>query len=660
MNGFRNAWPALVRRAVVAAFTASAMVVSLVLIGSPALAATINVNCSTQNLQTKINSAPPGSTLLIKGTCIGNFTVNKNLTLKGNPSATLDGNDAGSTLTIPGVHTVHLFALTITGGSSVVGAGIDHSGSGGGVLTLNAVTVRNNFASGTAFAEAGGIFSNSGSVRLTASDVLGNRAVASNPSGGATAIGGGIVSNGPLALLGSTVSSNRATASSPGAGVTAVGGGVLGGTGSLIVISSHVDANHASAIAAGQAVAIAGGIDWSSSGDDMLVQASTMSGNVISATTTAGTDGATAVGGAIVASFDMGKLLGSAFANNQATAASVGGAAIAVGGGINSGGGTRLTLVGTRITGSHLTATGATTATAVGGGISNGGPLIIRSSSISTSSVRADAGTGQAVAVSGGINQSDALSLSKTTVDQNHVTADSDSNNATGVAGGMTGGDPSTIVASTISRNTVKVTAQGSNTAQAIGGGIDMGGTHPQRITNSTIASNLLRAVSSAATGTASATGGGISSGSNSLLLLNTTVARNLVGGVAQTHTFRGGGLFVTAGTTTLKATILALNTASAAGGPNCSGPVASQGNNVLGTVAGCTFANKPNDKLNRNPKLGALANNGGPTLTLALLNGSPALDVIAPAVCAVSLDQRGVHRPQGPRCDVGSYERHV
>jgi hypothetical protein len=187
-----------------------------------------------------------------------------------------------------------------------------------------------------------------------------------------------------------------------------------------------------------------------------------------------------------------------------------------------------------------------------------------------------------------------------------------------------------------------------------------MGGTHPQRITNSTIASNLLRAVSSAATGTASATGGGISSGSNSLLLLNTTVARNLVGGVAQTHTFRGGGRFVTAGTTTLKATILALNTASAAGGPNCSGPVASQGNNVLGTVAGCTFANKPNDKLNRNPKLGALANNGGPTLTLALLNSSPALNVIGPAVCAVPVDQRGIHRPQGPKCDVGSFERHI
>ncbi|MFL5797081.1 MAG: choice-of-anchor Q domain-containing protein [Actinomycetota bacterium] len=57
---------------------------------------------------------------------------------------------------------------------------------------------------------------------------------------------------------------------------------------------------------------------------------------------------------------------------------------------------------------------------------------------------------------------------------------------------------------------------------------------------------------------------------------------------------------------------------------------------------------------------MGALADNGGPTLTLALLTGSPALNVIPPVSCAVTVDQRGVHRPQGLRCDVGSFERQV
>jgi nitrous oxidase accessory protein NosD len=49
--------------------------------------------------------------------------VDKDLTLKGNPSATLDGTDAGTTLSIPNTHTVHLVALTISGGSAADGGG---------------------------------------------------------------------------------------------------------------------------------------------------------------------------------------------------------------------------------------------------------------------------------------------------------------------------------------------------------------------------------------------------------------------------------------------------------------------------------------------------------------------------------------------------------
>ncbi|MFL5798919.1 MAG: choice-of-anchor Q domain-containing protein [Actinomycetota bacterium] len=649
------------RRSVLAAFTSSAVVVAVIALASPAQATTITVNCSSQNLQTKINAAPAGATLLIKGTCIGNFLVNKVLTLKGNPSATLDGNDSGTTLTAPTTHTVHLIALTITGGAAIAGAGINRQGSGHKPLTLNGVTVEGNLASGPSVAEGGGIFANNGPVTLTNSHVVDNRASVSSSSGSATAVAGGMASNGPVTLVGSTVSSNRAVASSSVGSAVAVGGGLIGGTANVkfVMMSSHVDDNRATSIAATSATSVNGGLAWSTGGD-LVVQSSTVSGNLATATTTAGTDAAVAVTGGFAATFDVGTVAGLRMAGNQATATSSGGNATAVAGGFNASAGTKLTMTGARITGTRVTATGAGTATAVNGGLESSGRLILRSSVVSTSTVRTDSGTGAATSVSAGLSQSGPLSMTKTTIDQNHLIARSDSSNAVAVSAGMSAGDQANITASTISRNTIQATATGSSTAQAQAAGIRLSGSPPIKVTNSTVASNIARAESSAATGTAISIGGGIDSTADSLLLTNATLARNLVGGVGATKTFRGGGLAVEGGTTTLKATILALNTAPAAGGPNCFGPVASAGNNVLGTTAGCTFAHKPTDKLNRNPQLGALANNGGPTLTLALLNGSPALNVIAPAACAVSTDQRGVHRPQGPRCDVGSYERKV
>jgi hypothetical protein len=56
-------------------------------------------------------------------------------------------------------------------------------------------------------------------------------------------------------------------------------------------------------------------------------------------------------------------------------------------------------------------------------------------------------------------------------------------------------------------------------------------------------------------------------------------------------------------------------------------------------------------------PKIGKLGNNGGPTRTHALLIGSPAINAGSDAECYPT-DQRGVTRPRGPHCDMGSYER--
>jgi hypothetical protein len=55
-------------------------------------------------------------------------------------------------------------------------------------------------------------------------------------------------------------------------------------------------------------------------------------------------------------------------------------------------------------------------------------------------------------------------------------------------------------------------------------------------------------------------------------------------------------------------------------------------------------------------PKLGPLADNGGPTWTMALLPGSPAIDA-ADTASAPPTDQRGFPRPYGPAADLGAFE---
>ena len=75
---------------------------------------------------------------------------------------------------------------------------------------------------------------------------------------------------------------------------------------------------------------------------------------------------------------------------------------------------------------------------------------------------------------------------------------------------------------------------------------------------------------------------------------------------------------------------------------------------NNLFTDATC-FAGAT-DRVVADAGLGPLADNGGPTLTHALLAGSPAIEAADNAVCPAT-DQRGVARPQGATCDIGAYE---
>lgn len=83
-----------------------------------------------------------------------------------------------------------------------------------------------------------------------------------------------------------------------------------------------------------------------------------------------------------------------------------------------------------------------------------------------------------------------------------------------------------------------------------------------------------------------------------------------------------------------------------------CGGLIESHGNNVASDKS-CNLT-LPSDKPNVPLKVGTLANNGGPTDTVALLANSPAID--AGADCPPA-DQRGITRPQGTACDAGAFE---
>jgi len=95
-------------------------------------------------------------------------------------------------------------------------------------------------------------------------------------------------------------------------------------------------------------------------------------------------------------------------------------------------------------------------------------------------------------------------------------------------------------------------------------------------------------------------------------------------------------------------------NSVIAGGGAagNCSDNVQSIGHNV-DSDGTCHF-DLASDRSGADPKLAALADNGGPTDTIALREGSPAIDLGAD--CSAN-DQRGIAHTLGGGCDAGAFE---
>jgi hypothetical protein len=70
----------------------------------------------------------------------------------------------------------------------------------------------------------------------------------------------------------------------------------------------------------------------------------------------------------------------------------------------------------------------------------------------------------------------------------------------------------------------------------------------------------------------------------------------------------------------------------------------------------GSCMLTEPSDRQAIDPLLGPLADNGGSTLTHALLTESPAIDAGDDDKCPLA-DQRGAPRPAGAACDIGAFE---
>lgn len=202
-----------------------------------------------------------------------------------------------------------------------------------------------------------------------------------------------------------------------------------------------------------------------------------------------------------------------------------------------------------------------------------------------------------------------------------------------------------TITNSTISEN---VSTMGE------GGGIHINNDGSLTITNSTISGNE-----------AEESGGGINVGGDqpTVTLMNVTIAGNVADRDGSDNG-DGGGISIEPpylGTFTLKNTLIGDNTDATSGGGtvrhDCSaevlGPVTSQGHNLVEDTSGCTLVGSTiGNILGSDPMLGPLADNGGPTMTRALLPGSPGIDAADPAA-GPPTDQRGA--PRNP--DIGAYE---
>ncbi len=284
--------------------------------------------------------------------------------------------------------------------------------------------------------------------------------------------------------------------------------------------------------------------------------------------------------------------------------------------------------IGVSVNLSGMTITGGYVSNNSGGGILNAGTLTVNNSTFTDNYAHDGGGIGN---------------IGTLTVNNSSFT----DNSAHGGGGILNDTGTLTVNNSTFTNNSAP-----DGTDQGHGGGICNQGGSALNITNSTFTDN------------SAYLGGGIDSNFGTGMVTNCTISGNTSqddGGIWGENGPDGYG------TMTLNNTIVAGNT-----GYDISDYIQpTSANNLIGNGTGITNlaqlapSNLIGTTADINPMLGSLANNGGPTNTMALLPGSPAIDAGSNALAVdangnpLTTDQRGVGFPRilGHSVDMGAYE---
>ncbi len=262
---------------------------------------------------------------------------------------------------------------------------------------------------------------------------------------------------------------------------------------------------------------------------------------------------------------------------------------------------------------------------AQGGAVWNGGTLTIETATLAGGMAQGGSGTAAQKGMGGAIYNAGSLVLQETDIVLNR-TRSGDGRN-TGI-GGFPG-------------------------SEGMGGGIFNSGA--LLATNCTVASNSVQGGASGSFGSADAAafGGGVFAGGGSTYFMNVTMAGNTVNPLKIGSSFGppfGANIVATNSSVTLRNTLVAGTGTNA----NIWGAVIDGGYNMCSD--GSAHFNSGTSFNFTDPKLLPLADNGGPSPTMALALDSPAID-FGTQNGAPSVDQRGSPRPSGAGVDIGAYE---